>query len=203
VLRELPNDAFQFLLTATVALLGEALDEGIPFGDAISLDTKHILAWVVENHPKVEMPDRFDKTKQPKGDPDCKLGCKQRHPKRSRAASDTDGETAAPATHDGSETTPTQAGMPASQVEVGEFYWGYASGVVTTKVEGWGEFVLAEMTQPFNASDASYFDPLMQQTERRLGRPPRSGALDMGFDAFYVYEYFHTAGGFAAVPLAE
>ena len=41
------------------------------------------------------------------------------------------------------------------------------------------------------------------QVERRLGRRPRYGAFDKAFDAFYVYQYFHEAGGFAAVPLAE
>jgi len=63
--------------------------------------------------------------------------------------------------------------------------------------------VLAERTRPFNESDISYFWPLMQQTERRLGYRPRFGAWDAAFDAFSVYEYFHAAGGFAAVPLVH
>ena len=91
--------------------------------------------------------------------------------------------------------------VPASQASVGEFYWGYASGVVTTKVPDWGEFVLAELTQTFDHGDATYFFPLMAQTTQRLGRQPRFGALDKAYDAFYVYQYFHDAGGFAAVPL--
>ena len=61
--------------------------------------------------------------------------------------------------------------------------------------------MLAELTQTFDQGDATYFFPLMAQTERRLGRQPRYGALDKAFDAFYVYQYFHDAGGFAAVPL--
>lgn len=81
-----------------------------------------------------------------------------------------------------------------------EYYWGYASGVAATKVPDWGEFVLAEFTQPFDRSDNSYFFPLLNDTERRLGRQPPFGTLDAAFDAFYVYEYFHNAGGFAAVP---
>jgi hypothetical protein len=93
--------------------------------------------------------------------------------------------------------------VPARSAEVGEFYWGYASGVVATKVTDWGEFVLAEFTQPFDQSDDSYFFPLLKTTERRLGRRPKFGALDAAYDAFYVYEYFYNAGGFAAVPLAE
>jgi hypothetical protein len=90
---------------------------------------------------------------------------------------------------------------------IGEFYWGYASGVVATKVIGWGEFVLAEFTQTFDASDVSYFEPLMADVERRLGRKPRFGAFDAAFDAFYIYEYFARSvdwqAGFAAVPLTE
>jgi hypothetical protein len=86
---------------------------------------------------------------------------------------------------------------------IGEFYWGYASGVVAVKVAGWGEFVLAEYTQPFDRPDVSYFFPLMADVERRLGFRPRFGALDAAFDAFYVYEYFHQAGGFAAVPFSK
>ena len=99
--------------------------------------------------------------------------------------------------------TPTTNPVPASQATVGEFHWGYASGVIATKAPDWGEFVLAEFTQTFDKGDATYFFPLMQQVERRLGHRPRSGAFDMAFDAFYVYQYFYEAGGFAAVPLAE
>ena len=70
--------------------------------------------------------------------------------------------------------------------QVGEYYWDYASGLVATKADGWGEFVnsaslsagLAEMTQPFDQSDVSCFFPLMTEAERRLGRKPKFGALD-------------------------
>jgi hypothetical protein len=41
----------------------------------------------------------------------------------------------------------------------------------------------------------------MEATERRLGKRPKYGAWDTAYDAFYVCEYFHHAGGFAAVPL--
>jgi hypothetical protein len=97
--------------------------------------------------------------------------------------------------------TPKTNPVSASRLAVGEYYWGYGSGVVATKVDGWGEFVLAELTQTFDQSDASYFHPLMADVERALGRTPRFGALDAAFDSFYVYEYFANAGGFAAVPL--
>ena len=78
VLRELDHAAAQFLLTATVQLIGHALPADVDFGDVVAGDTKHILAWVKENNPKQYVADRYDKTKQPKGDPDCKLGCKKR-----------------------------------------------------------------------------------------------------------------------------
>jgi len=48
--------------------------------------------------------------------------------------------------------------------------------VVATKADGWGEFVLAELTLPFDQPDVAYFHPLMAQAERRLGfRPPIRG----------------------------
>ncbi len=55
--------------------LGEAAPD---FGNCISLDTKHIIAWVKENNPKAYVKDRYDKTRHPTGDLDCRLGCKRR-----------------------------------------------------------------------------------------------------------------------------
>lgn len=200
ILRKLDNAQLQFLLNGTIHLLrnelvgvalptGEELTEA-GFGHDISVDTKHILAWVVENNPKERMSDRYVKTNQPKGDADCKLGCKERKNQGSTQK-----------THDGSDETPAQEGMSGSHIRPGEFYWGYGSGVVATKIDGWAEIVLAEMTQTFDKSDVSYFKPLMGKTEEALGKVPTNGALDAAFDAFYVYEYFHNAGGMAAVPL--
>ncbi len=196
--RCLPAASAQFLLDGTVHLIRQALppDLQATFGDVISLDTKHIIAWVKENNLKAYVSDRFDKTQQPKGDPDCKLGCKRRH---NQGEGNAEPEAAAPA----APATPTTNPLPASQTTVGEFYWGYASGVVSTKIPEWGEVVLAELTQTFDKGDATYFFPLMARTERCLGRKPRFGALDKAYDAFYVYQYFHEAGGFAAVPLVE
>jgi hypothetical protein len=158
------------------------------------LDTKHVLAWVRENNPKAYVQDRYDKQKQPAGDPDCRLGCKRR--RNQRASS----KEAPP--------TPTDNPLPANIISVGEYYWGYASGLVATKVPGWGEFALAELTLPFDQPDVAYFHPLMADTQRRLGFRPRYGAFDAAFDAFYVYEYFHRdhqplEAGFAAVPLSK
>jgi hypothetical protein len=95
--------------------------------------------------------------------------------------------------------------VPYATLSIGEYYWGYGSGVVATKIPGWGEFVLAELTQPFNKGDTTYFFPLMNDTERRLGFRPRFGAFDAAFDAFYVYEHFASPDhdGFAAVPFSE
>ena len=187
ILRELPNGHLHALLDAQVHQLQSWLPDEI-IGQTISLDTKHILAWVKENNPKQFIDSgRFDKTQQPTGDPDCKLGCKRRHNRRIAA--------------------PTAEGQPASHLpaSIGEFYWGYASGAVVTKLHCGHEFVLAEFTQTFDRGDTTFFFPLMEQTEQRLGYRPRFGALDAAFDAFYVYDYFHHPehDGFAAVPFCE
>jgi hypothetical protein len=195
MLRRMPNQCVQFLLDETVRLLQAELSTEIDdFGETISLDTKHIIAWVKENNPKAYVSDRYVKDNQPAGDPDCRLGCKRRRNQR--------------ASSDDPPPTPLDDPLPANTVSVGEFYWGYASGVVATKVPGWGEFVLAELTQPFDKADVSYFHPLMAATEHRLGFRPRFGTFDRGFDAFYIYEYFHREGhpiefAFAAVPFSS
>jgi hypothetical protein len=193
MLRTMPNAVPKFLLAATVATILAALAEA-PCTDVAhttSLDTKHILAWVKENNPKAYVSDRYDKTRQPKGDPDCRLGCKRRHNQR-KSAADVD--------------TPTTNPVAVSTVSVGEYYWGYGTGVVATKVPYWGEFVIAELTLPFNRADIAYFFPLMAETDRHLGFRPRICAFDAAFDAFYVYEHFHRdddPGAFAAVPFVQ
>jgi len=192
LLHKAPNSCFQYLLSSSIQLLlDEFARRQIVVPDIVSMDTKHILAWVKENNPKAYVEERFDKTRQPSGDQDCKLGCKRRH-NQCKAADD-----ALPS------ATPASNPLPGSSVSIGEYYWGYASGVAAAKVPEWGEFILAEMTQPFNCSDVSYFFPLMTVVEQRLGRKPRFGTLDAAFDAFYIYDYFYQAGGFAAVPKAE
>lgn len=189
LLRVLPNAALQYLLADSVRLIVAALQaRGVTsIGECISLDTKHILAWVEENNPKAYIKDRYDKAKQPAGDPDCRLGCKRRR-------------------NQGAPPAPTTNPLPASTLQRGEFYWGYGSGVVVVKVPAWGEFVVAELTQPFDNGDLSYFFPLMTTTDQRLGFRPRWGTFDAAFDAFYVYEHFYRADdpqAFAAVPFAE
>jgi len=187
--RQLPNAPLQFLLADSVRLiLTELAAQGVLLIECISLDTKHILAWVKENNPKAYVSHRYDKQQQPPGDVDCRLGCKRRR-NQSRA-----------------EPTPTHNPIAANRAKVGEFYWGYGSGIVVTKVPRWGEFVLAELTQPFDQGDVSYFFPLMSQVEQRLGYTPRFGTFDAAFDAWYVYAHFYCendpAGGFAAVPFS-
>lgn len=191
MLRDISNLSLQFILDQSIfLLLAEFAALGLSVGDCISLDTKHIIAWVKENNPKAYVSDRFNKYKQPAGDPDCKLGCKRRHNRQVATPS----------------LTPANNSVPANTIAVGEYYWGYGSGVVVVKVPSWGEFVLAEKTQTFDRADVSYFFPLMLQAEQRLGFRPRFGTFDAAFDAFYVYEYFHRLDdpvAFAAVPFSE
>lgn len=180
-LGSLPNDLLQEFLDAQVAWFLHRFGSG--FGQVVSVDTKHILAWVKENNPKAFIKEgRFDKTVQPAGDSDCKLGCKRRR----------------------NQVTPTKEGQPVTgKATIGEYYWGYASGVAATKLPDVGEFVLAELTQTFDYGDSTYFLPLMAQVEQRLNCRPRFGTADAAFDAWYVYDYFHNPAhdGFAAVPL--
>jgi hypothetical protein len=188
--RVLPNDALQFLLADSVRLIRAELQRlSAPPIECVSLDTKHILAWVKENNPKAYVRERFNKSRQPPGDPDCRLGCKRR-------------------SNQGRGTpTPTRNPVAARGHKRAEFYWGYGSGIIVTKVSGWGEFVLTELTQPFDQSDQTYFFPLMRQLEARLGYRPRFGTFDAAFDAWYVYAAFYREndpnGGFAAVPFSE
>jgi hypothetical protein len=197
MLRQMPNSALQYLLADSVRLIRAELHlHLVEVGKCISVDTKHILAWVRENNPKAYVEERYDKHKQPAGDPDCKLGCKRQHNRRKKQQ---------PL---GQEPMPTPKTNPLAgeDLKLGEFYWGYGSGVVATKVPGWGELVLAELTQTFDQADVSYFFPLMTVTEQRLGFRPRFAAFDAAFDAWYVYAYFHRdddPAAFAAVPFSE
>ncbi len=45
----------------------------------------------------------------------------------------------------------------------------------------------------------------MKQVERRPGFRPRYGALDAAYDAYCVYDHFHSPNhnGFATVPFSE
>ena len=115
VLRTLPNPALQFLLDGTVTLIGHELPPEITLGDIIAGDTKHVIAWVKENNPKVFIEDRYDKTRQPKGDPDCRLGCKKKHNRREAEVAETAAASAKPP------PTPASDPLPASKLPVGEY----------------------------------------------------------------------------------
>jgi len=196
MLREVPNATLQFLLNDSLRLARQELQQhNLTMGECISLDTKHILAWVKENNPKAFVEQRFDKTKQPAGDPDCKMGCKRKHNQHKKQPAGQDPR-----------STPTTNPQSAENLKLGEFYWGYGSGVVVTKIPAWGELVIAELTQTFDHADVSYFFPLMTLTEQRLGFRPRFGTFDAAFDAWYVYHFFHRdedPAAFAAVPFSE
>src|SRR6266545_7339024 len=137
VLRTLPNDALQFLLSATVQLLQATLpaEQQASFGDTIAGDTQALLAWVKENNPKQYIKEgRLDKTRQPKGDTDCKLGVKK---SRNHAPADADGAPDDPA-------APTTDAKPTRDLQVGiDILWGYASGIVVTRLPDGSEVVLA------------------------------------------------------------
>ena len=60
LLRTMPNAALQFLLADSVgAILAELTARGLPAPQCISLDTKHVIAWVKENNPKQYVEDRL------------------------------------------------------------------------------------------------------------------------------------------------
>ncbi len=137
-----------------------------------------------ENNPKAYVSNRFDKTQQPAGDPDCRLGGKRRRNQR----------------------TPQRNPVSAATLSVGKYDWGYGSGIVVSKVPIFGECVLAELTQPFDQGDTTSFFRLMPQVEARLGYQPRVGTFDAAFDAWYVHAHFYDENDpsrFAAVPFCE
>lgn len=109
LLRNVPNPVLQFLFADSVRLIQTELHAlGASPIECVSLDTKHILAWVKENNPKAYLTERYNKHYPPLGDPDCRLGCKHRH----------------------NRTTPSRNPRSGSTVSVGEYYWGYGSGIV-------------------------------------------------------------------------
>jgi hypothetical protein len=79
------------------------------------------------------------------------------------------------------------------------FLWGYGSGLCTTTDSVHGDFVLAEVTKPFNHQDIVWFPPLHDPTVAALGRRPTHLAADAAFDAWYVYDPYAREGGLAAI----
>jgi len=172
-LRQLDRTLLQDLLAATVA----ALQEEIPgLGEVVAFDVKHIYAWVKENNERVYVKDRYDKAHRLAGDSDCRLGVK-----RSSNQEQADGTTK----------------------EKKEYVWGYGSGVAAATTPDYGDVVLAEYTQPFNANDVTYYRPLYQQTVIALNQFPTHVTADAAFDAWYVHQDALRLGGIAAVPLNQ
>ncbi|MEZ4737153.1 MAG: hypothetical protein R3E79_59495 [Caldilineaceae bacterium] len=176
LLRNLPQAQLQFLLQGTVHLFQEALPPEVAFGDEICGDTKHIIAWVRENNPKPKSSAAAStKSANPKATKTVKSASRPTPINRARRRRSTAEQT-------GERRRPPAKGCrlpaPLPKPKDGEYDWGYASGIVVTKVDDWGEVVLAELTQTFDHADESYFLPLMAQTERHLGRKPRFGAWD-------------------------
>lgn len=170
-LRTFDPTLLQALLQATVRDLAEAIPG---LGEVVAFDVKHIYAWVKENNARASVSERYDKTKVPAGDPDCKLGVK-----RSTNQEQPDGCTK----------------------EKKEMLWGYGSGVAAATTADYGDVVLAEYTLPFNEGDVRYFQPLYQRTILALDTFPTHITADAAYDAWYVYEQAARHGGIAAVPL--
>ena len=74
ILRTLDSHLLAELFAQTV----QALQAEIPgLGEVVAYDVKHIYAHVKENNPRVYLKDRYCKERQPKGDPDCRVGVKR------------------------------------------------------------------------------------------------------------------------------
>jgi hypothetical protein len=169
--RHLDHAVLGALLRATVA----ALQTEIPgLGTTVAVDVKHIYAWVQENNPKAYVTERHDPQRQPRGDPDCRLGVKR-------------------------STNQARPGGPPTVRK--EYVWGYGTGLVSATDPRYGDVVLAEWTQPFNEADVSYYHPLHRQVVATLGARPTNVAADAAFDAWHVYQPCAEQGGIAAIPL--
>ena len=101
------------------------------------------------------MKDRFCKDRQPKGDPDCRVGVK-----RSTNQEQPDG----------------------SKKEVKEYLWGYGSGVAAATIPDYGDVVPSSITRTFNQADVSYYYPLYLRTVVTLDRFPIHVTADAAFD---------------------
>ncbi len=172
-LRTLDQALLQSLLHATVS----ALQAEIPgLGETVAFDVKHIYAWVKENNPRVYDDVPCDKNRRLPGDPDCKLGVKRS----------------------------TNKELPNGKTtEEKEYLWGYGTGVAAATTPDYGDVVLAEYTQPFNAGDITYFRPLYDQVAVALKSFPTNLTADAAYDAWYVYDRAARHGGIAAIPLNQ
>jgi Transposase DDE domain len=171
--RRLDHRHLQDLLHATV----HALQEEIPgLGEVVAFDVKHQYAWVRENNPRESIKDRFCKERQPRGDPDCRVGVK---------------------------SSTNQEQPDGSKKEKKEYLWGYGSGIATATTPDYGDVVVADLTQGFNESDVSYYLRLYIQSVAVLGRFPLHVTADAAYDAWYVYQTCAHREGIAAIPLNQ
>jgi hypothetical protein len=164
-------DLLHALLVQTVHALQAAI---AGLGETVAVDVKHLYAWVQENNPRAYVKERYNPQRQPRGDPDCRLGVK-----RSTNQEQADGSTK----------------------QVKEYLWGYGSGIVTAILPSYGDLILAEYTQPFNENDITYSHPLYDQVVTTLGFHPHSVTADAAFDDWDVYQTCAQHGGIAAIPL--
>lgn len=169
--RQLTQSMLQHLLHSTV----HALQAEIPgLGETVAVDVKHQYAWVQENNLKAYVKERYNPARQPRGDPDCRLGVK-----RSTNQVQPDGSTKARK----------------------EYLWGYGSGVVAAILPHYGDVVVAEYTQPFNENDGTYYHPLYQRAVATLGFRPTNVTADAAFDDWDIYQTCAEHDGIAAIPL--
>ena len=80
-----------------------------------------------------------------------------------------------------------------------EYLWGYGTGIVSATDPVHGDVVLAEVTQPFNRQDVTYFHPVYARPWPPRP-PPTNLAADAAFDAWHVYQTCAAHGGLAAIP---
>jgi hypothetical protein len=67
------------VLTALLADTVRSIRAVVPaIGTTIAVDVTHQYAWVAENNPTQAIADAGNPTRQPSGDPDCRLGAKRR-----------------------------------------------------------------------------------------------------------------------------
>ncbi len=168
--RTLDHHHLQDLFHATV----HALQEEIPgLGEVVAIDVKHQYAWVRENNLRESITDRFCKERQPRGDPDCRVGVK---------------------------SSTNQKQPDGSKKERKEYLWGYGSGIATATTPDYGDMVIADFTQPFNESDVSYFLRVYIQTVAVLGFFPLHITADAAYDAWYAYQTCAHREGIMAIP---
>jgi hypothetical protein len=154
--QHLDNRVLCGLLQQTVP----ALQAEIPdLGETVAFDVKHLYAWVAANNRKAYVANRYDPARQPRGDPDCRLGV---------------------------ETSTNRLRPDGTTQQTKEYVWGYGSGVGAATDPRYGDVVLAEYTQPFNEVDSTYSHPLYARTVQTLGHVPTNVTADAAFDAWHI-----------------